>query len=477
MPSITSTGVGSGLDVNSIVTSLMALEQRPLALLQQRASSLQTRLSAFGTLQGQAAALGDVAKRLATASNWNPMRLDSSRPEALTATASGAAAAGRYRIEVQQLAQAQSLASAAFAGSDTVVGTGTLTLELGSTVGGVFTPASGATAMRIAIGPGQQTLAGVRDAINAADAGVQASIVTSAGQARLVLRGPQGEQGSMRLTAADEDGGDTDTAGLSALAFDPAATAGAGRNLVQTQAAQDALFTVDGLDVRSASNEAANVIEGVTLTLRQVTTTPLELTASVDTGGVRKNLNDLVNAYNSLAKVLAQQTQADPSGRNRGALQADSTAVSMQNGLRELLRGVVQGLPEPASLSAVGLEMQRDGTLTIKEATLAPLLEQPGRLAALFTQAGSDEAPAARGLAVRLKAWAQAVTGDDGTLSSRLQGLRGSATANQKQQDALQDKLARTEARLRAQYQRLDSDMSRLSAQMAQLRSSLGLGS
>ena len=91
MPSITSTGVGSGLDVNNIVSSLMALEQRPLNVLQQRASSIQTKLSAFGTLQSQVSTLGDIATKLADLKNWNPLKADSSKADAVSATASGTA--------------------------------------------------------------------------------------------------------------------------------------------------------------------------------------------------------------------------------------------------------------------------------------------------------------------------------------------------------------------------------------------------
>lgn len=475
MPSITSTGVGSGLDVNNIVSSLMALEQRPLNVLQQRASSIQTKLSAFGTLQSQVSTLGDIATKLADLKNWNPLKADSSKAEAVSATASGTAVPGKYRLEVQQLAQAQSLASAAYSGSDAAVGSGTLTIELGTTAGGVFTPRSGKDPVTVTIDPAKQTLADVRNAINAADAGVTASIVTSGGQARLVLRGADGADSSVRITATDADGNATDAAGLSALAFDPAATAGAGRNLSETQAAQDARFSVDGLALTSATNTPSGVLEGVSLSLKQVTTSPVELTVAIETVAVRKNINDFVNAYNSLTKLLSQQTAADPSGKNRGPLQADSTAVSLQNSLREMLRGVVGGLGEPNSLSAAGIELQRDGTLTVNDTKLAPLLNEPAKLASLFGQTETGGDKNTLGFAHRFKAWAKALTGSDGSLASRMDGLKDSVKANEKQQDAMQDRLVRTEARLRAQYQRLDSEMSRLSAQMNQMRSSLGL--
>lgn len=477
MATITSTGVGSGLDVNTIVSQLMTLEQRPLVQLQKRAADIQTKLSAFGSLQGSIASLSDIATKLADASNWNPLRADSSDSASATLTATNTATAGKYRLEVQQLAQSQSLASAGYAATSSVVGTGTLSFEVGTTAAGVFTPRAGAAPVTVTITPANQTLAGVRDAINAAGAGVTASIVSSGGVARLALRTADGADSSVRITATDADGNNTDAAGLSALAFDPAAGAGSGRNLTQTQAAQDAKFTLDGLALTSATNTAADVVTGVSLTLRKITTAPVDLTVSVETVAVKKNINDFVNAYNALSKLLAQQTQADPSGKARGPLQADSSAMGVLYSLREAMRGTVTGLSSPGSLSAAGVEMQRDGTLLVKDATLTPLLSTPSKLASLFSQAQSGSDASTQGLGLRIKAWASALTGDSGTLAARVEGLKSSSTSNQKQQDAVQEKLTRTEARLRAQYQRLDSQMSGLNAQMAQMKSALGLKS
>ena len=476
MASITSTGVGSGLDVNTIVTSLMSVEKRPLALLQTQASAIQTKISAFGTLKGQLGSLADVATRLASAANWNPLRVDSSDSGAVTATAGSAASAGAHSLEIQQLAQAQVLASGSFGSSASVVGTGTLTLELGTTVAGVFTAKSGSTPASITIGPDKQTLAGVRDAINAAKTGVTASIVNGTGGARLVLRGADGAASSIRLTAADDDGNATDAAGLSALAWDPAAAAGAGKNLSQSQAAQDARFKLDGVDLASATNTPGDALDGVTFTLRQVTTAPVSVTVAVETMAVRKNVNDFINAYNALNKLVQAQTRADPGGSSRGPLQADSTAVSLLNAMRTMLRGSVSGMAGANSLNAAGVELQRDGTLAINETRFAAMLENPARLAQLFSQAQSGSDAESRGFGVRFKQWAVQLTGDSGALASRVGGLSHSADINQKQQTAQQDRLERTEARIRAQYQRLDSQMTVLNAQLTKMNSALGLG-
>lgn len=469
MPTITSTGVGSGLDVNSIITSLMTLEQRPLTLLQKQSATVQTQLSAFGTLKGQIAALGDVASRLADKANWNPIRADSSDSTSVTATGTAKATAGRHTLEVQQLAQSQNLVSGNFASPSAVVGTGTLQIQLGSVVGGVFTPKAGTNPTSVVIGTGSQTLAGVRDAINAANAGLSASIVTSGGVSKLVLRGQDGAESAVNISVTDSDNNHGDTSGLSALAWTPGGTAGNGRNLTETQSAQNALYKLDGIDLVSASNSPTDVLEGVSLSLKKVTTAPVSVVLTTDSVAVRKNLNDFVKAYNDLNKLARSQTQSDPSGKSRGPLQADSTAVGVANAMREILRGNVAGLSGVASLSAAGLEVQRDGSLLIKEDKFAALLDKPDQLAALFAKPKSGTDAQAQGFGLRIKAWADALTNDTGPLASRTEGLQRRQAANDKQQTVEQDRIARTEARLRAQYQRLDTEMSRLKGSLNSL--------
>lgn len=474
MATITSTGVGSGLDVNSIVTSLMALEKRPLTMLQTRASTIQTQLSAFGSLKSQTAALGDVASRLVEAAAWQPMKSESSDANAASASLSAKAQPGKYTLEVQALAQAQALASAAYSSPAASVGSGTITLEIGTTQAGVFTPKPGTTAKTVTIDPSSQSLADIRDAINAASAGVTASIVTSGSASRLVLTGADGAANSVRVGVTDTDGDSGDASGLSALAWDPAGSVGSGRNLVQTRVAQDARYTLNGLELTSATNAPENVIEGVSLSLRKQTTAPVDITVSVETVAVRKNINDFVAAYNSLNKLIKAQTQADGSASANGPLQGDFTARSLMTSLRDVLHGAVTGA-SPSSLSSAGIELQRDGSLLVNDAKLTPLLQTPEKLQALFAQPQTGTDLNSRGMAVRFKAWATALTGDSGTLASRSDTLSRSITQNQKQQDGEQEKLTRTEARLRAQYQRLDSSMSSLNAQMAQMKSALGI--
>ena len=467
--SISSTGIGSGLDVNQIVTSLMTLEQRPLKLLQDHASTTQSQLSAYGSVTSQVSALGDVATRLSDAANWKPLRVDSTDTTKVLGTVSAAAQAGNHVVQVQQLAQGQALASTPYAQTSTVVGTGTLTLATGTTVGGVFTPGSAAPVV-ITIGEGNKTLSGVRDAINAAQTGVTASIVTSGAGSQLVLRTAEGAASSVRLTVSDDDGNNTNSAGLSALAWDPAAAVGAGRNLSQTQAAQDAKFTLDSLDLTSATNSPQGLIDGLTLTFKQVTTGPVSVSVTTDTMVVQKNVNDFVNAYNSMNQLMRSQLKAATNGAGSGGpLQADATALAVLTSLRTVLATSVSGAGGLGGLNAAGIELQRDGSLKINSTRLTPLLSTPAKLSQLFSQPQSGSDTSSSGLAVRLRQWATALTGSSGKLTGRSDGLQNTLTAIQRKEDDENNKLTRTEARLRAQYQNLDTVMGKLNAQLKQV--------
>lgn len=476
MANITSVGVGSGLDVNSIVSSLMALERRPLQQLQERASTMQSRISAFGVMKSSFSALSDTAARLANAANWNPVKVDSSDSASVSATADSKAVVGKHTLEVERLAQGQILASSSFASSSTVVGTGKLKFELGTTVDDVFTAKSGSTPVEVTIGSDKQTLAGVRDAINAAKAGVTASIVNGSGGSQLVLRGADGAESSVRITATDDDGNDTDASGLSALAYDPAGTAGAGRNLTQSQAAQDAKFTLDGIALTSATNTPATVLDGVTLTLKKATTAPVTLTLGTDASALKKNVQDFVTAYNNVARLIKSQTKADPTGHTDGPLQADFTARALQGALSGMLRGTVTGLTPPQNnLNAIGVELTRDGVLQLDDKRFDKAMEDPVKLARLFHQEKSGSDDNSRGFAVRFQEWAKTLTADGGVLTDRIQGLEGSVKSNGKLQDNEEARIKRTEARLRAQYSRLDTEMSKLNGNMSQMLNALGL--
>ncbi|MCX7660388.1 MAG: flagellar filament capping protein FliD [Caldimonas manganoxidans] len=443
MATISSPGIGSGLDVQGIVSQLVALERRPIDLLKQQASKLSTQLSSFGLLQSYVSNLQSAATQLTRASLWSQTAATSSDTAAVSVTASAAAASGSYNVEVMQLARAQSLASSAYADSSVVLGQGTLT----------FTKGDGSTAS-VTIGPTDTTLAGIRDRINAAAVGVSASIVRDASGARLVLT--SSATGLDAAVTRIDVSGDP---GLQALAYE----AGVPGAVQETQAARNALARINGLDIESVSNTLNGVVDGLTLTLSRTTTSAVEVQVSADDQAVKKAVQDFVNAYNDLSRFLAKETAYDEATKKAGSLQGDRTAVGLVTQLRTLVSQSSAASSVFATLSSVGVEMQRDGTLTLKESRFSEALNQRSELAAAFSRSDSLD-PSLNGFGERFRLLTNAIVGTEGLLTARTAGLRETIRRNEQQQARYEDRVALVEQRLLRQYQALDASLGQLNS-------------
>ena len=463
MANITSPGIGSGLDVSGIVSQLVALERKPIDKLEDVASTIQTRISAFGKIQSLFSTLRDAAAALGRPALWQQTTATSSDATALTASASGAAATGSYSVQVARLAQAHTLASAPLPAGTSTVGTGTLKIELGSWNAdqSAFTPRSGSTAVDIAIGDGDNTLQKIRDKINAANAGVTAAIVTDASGARLTLRSKEtGATQALRITATDANGAPT-TAGLGTLAFDPPAGA---TGLSQTQAARNAEATINGLAVTSESNTLAGVLDGASVTLLKETGTgSVNVTVASDTTAMKTAMTAFTTAYNALNSYLAEQTKYDESTKTAGTLQGDSTALGLRGQLRGLLRSGSTASSAFGSLNDIGFHVQRDGSISTDPTKLEAAFSKLPELAKLFSSA-DDAAPEALGFGARFRQLADRVTGSEGAVTTRSDGLKKQLERNGDEQDRLEAKLTRTQERLLKQYTALDAQMGQLSA-------------
>lgn len=463
MATITSLGVGSGLDVESIVNQLVAIERQPVTQLQKEATSLQTRLSTYGKLQSSLSTLRDAAARLARAATWQATTGTSSDAARVAVTTGATTRAGTVQVEVQRLASVQSNATAVYPSADAIVGEGTLRIELGTWGPGQasFTPKPGAAPIDISVGPPAESLAALRDKINASNSGVVASVLTDANGARLVLRSAAtGEMNGFRVGVTDADGNDFDGVGLSALAFDPSAGI---LTMAQALAAANAAATLNGLAVSSASNTLGDVIDGMTLTLGAPTTTPVTVKADPDTGAMRKAIDEFVTAYNALNALIAEQTKYDPGAKTAGTLQGDGAAIAIRAQMRNLLGAPSDASAMFARAADVGLDVQRDGSIRLDETRLANALANPEELRKLFANA-DPAAPANDGIATRLRALADQFLGIDGSLSTRQEGLRRRIDLNQDRQEMLEDRIAMVEKRLRAQYTALDRQMASLTS-------------
>jgi flagellar hook-associated protein 2 len=463
MATVSSAGIGSGLDVNSIVTQLMAIEQQPLAALQTKATTIQSTVSEYGKIKSDISTLRDLAATLASTTSWNQTTATASST-AVGASTNGAVA-GTYSVEITALASAQNLATAARP-ANALAGAGTLHIELGAwsgTGGPTFTPKAGATAVDVTIAA-TDTLSDVRDKINASGAGVTAMIMTDATGSRLLMRSSAtGVANAFRTSVVDADGNNTDAAGLSALAYDPAAGV---TTMTQTQAASDAAATVNGLAVVSPSNTLANVVDGLTLNLNALTTGPVTVNVATDTTALKKTITDFAAAYSAIVKLIHDDTKYDPTAKVGGILQGDSAAVGLQNQLRTLVGAASGASATFTRLSDVGLQLQADGSMTVNGSVLDHALANPAELKKAFTNSNVLD-PTQNGFGTRFRAIADSLLGVDGTLTARTNGLAAQLKRNQNDQDSMNVRLTGIEARMRAQYTALDATMSQLNGQSA----------
>ncbi len=462
---ISSTGIGSGLDVNSIVTSLMNVERQPLSRLQSAATVLQTKLSAFGQMKSVASALQDAAKPLFAAETYQLTTAGSSDPGSVSAGTSAKAVPGIYSVAVASLSAAQSVVSAGgqFTDSAAVVGTGSLTLRLGTWNTGqtTFTPKTGSADITIPIGATENTLAGIRDKINAAGAGVSATVVTDASGSRLALQSSAtGAANGFRVLVADSDGADADAAGLSRLAYDPA---GVGAQMNLAQSAADAQATINGIAVSSASNTLDNVIDGITFSLSKVTTQPVSVNISRNTDAIKAKVAAFVAAYNSFNGLLGAATKYDPAAKEGALLQGDGTTTGIQNQLHGLVSQGSSASTAFGTMSALGIQVQKDGSLKLDDvkfaAAVANLPELTKALSA--ADAGSESG---NGIGKRFAVWTDKLLASNGSIPGKTTALQSQLTLNQKSQDKFNDRLVDVEKRLRAQYTTLDTTMAKANA-------------
>jgi len=393
---ISAPGVGSNLDVNSIVTQLMTIERRPLTLLDSKEAAYQAKLSGYGNLRGALSALQTAASALDSPSSFQAFKATAADSSILSASVSSAKSPGGYAIDVSQLAQKQTLVAAGQTSATGAIGAGastTLTFEFGTIAGGTlssgiytgasFTQDGSVPAGTVTIDASNNSLQGVRDAINSASLGVTASIVKdgSAAPYRLVLQSDgSGAARSLRVSVSG------DAAVQALLAYDASGT----QNLTQSVAAQDAKLSINGVAISSSSNVVGDALEGISLNVAKVGSTTLTLAR--DTAGVTQALQALVKAYNDFNTTLSELTKYDPQTRQGGPLLGDPAARAVQSQLRSALSTALPGLQTSSVriLGQAGIAFQRDGSLGFDSGKLGEALaSHPDDVARLFASLGT----------------------------------------------------------------------------------------
>jgi flagellar hook-associated protein 2 len=459
----------STIDVASIVSQLMQVESQPLTALQTTMTGLQTTVSAFGQLQSLLATLQDSARALTNISTWQASTGTSADDTAVSVTAAAGAPSGDFNVEVDQLAQPQTIASDQFDSGTTVIGGGTLRLQMGSfdKTDNTFTADPDRHDASITI-PAGATLSDIRTAINSADIGVTATLVNDGGKVRLMVRSSDGGVANGFRIQVDnpEVAGDT---GLSSLTFDPT-TVGAG-SFTMPQSGQDAQFSIGGLALTSTTNHVQGVLDSVTLDLKKVTTTPVDVQIGSDSAGIRKSVDTFVAAYNKLNSTLADLTKYDATTKVAGTLQGNSAAVMLQSKLRQLLSQAV-GTGTLARLSDAGIAIQRDGSLLVDDTKFASAAADPKALRTLFANGDADN-PDNVGIASRFNTLLTQVLGTDGSIGNAVATLQKREADVQQQEDDLNVRLAATQTRLTSLYTQLDSDLANMNSTSQFLTSQL----
>ncbi len=388
MAGIASLGLGSGIDIRSIVDGLVAAERQPQEfLLTRQESDIQAKLSSYGVFKSGLSSFRSSLSGLRDAGKFGALQAKVSDSDVIGASVSSNADVGHFNLESKQLAQAQSLVSFGFANADAVVGTGTLTIKFGTTdydpatdtYNGFSQNAEKGT-LTLTLDASNNTLTGMRDAINQADAGVNASIVYDGSAYRLVLASEStGAASSMQISVDDPS--------LSNFEFNATAT-----NMEQTQVAKDAILSINGLDVTNATNTFQNTLKGVTLDLTQAQpgqAISLDITRSSD--GVLGALQGFVDSFNELAATVNDLTAYDPATQTGSALLGDATLRSGMSQIRSVMGSLVSGLQGTSirTLVDLGVTTQADGTLKFDSSKLtAALKSDPDGVAAVFTQIG-----------------------------------------------------------------------------------------
>ncbi|HRL98589.1 MAG TPA: flagellar filament capping protein FliD [Acidovorax sp.] len=449
-------GLGGSIDVNALIKASVDAVKLPITRsngLNYRAELTQAKISTFGQLQSLVSTLQTAAGKLASVTGWNAVSASSSDDKFVSATAIGGTVDTTFSVEVQQLAKAQVSTSNALA-AGLPVGAGSIRLEVGRWQSGAFTEGS-AAAVNIDI-TASDTLSDVAGKINGANAGVTATILTDASGQRLMLRSKTtGEEAGFRATMTDADGDDGDGLGLSRLAAGLSTDPGVG-------AAADAQALINGqYTVTSATNTFENAVAGVTFKAEKQTTSPIQITVSKDSSVVKKNIEDFVIAYNAANQALNDLTKYDEATKKGGLLQGDSTAVTLQNTLRNVMQSVSNSQGEFRTLSSIGLGIIKGGDMTIDNAKLGEALKDPAGIKALFIGADGS-ATTSDGVAEKVKAATASLLNSGGFFSSKDAQLKDVLDRNTKEIARVNARAQSTEALLTARYTALDTQMSKL---------------
>jgi flagellar hook-associated protein 2 len=438
---ITSTGIGSGLNISGIVSALTSsYGAAQTDQLTSKQNSLDAQVSAYGSFTSAIDALKLTLPALEDHSQLAGFAATVADKTIASATTTPAAVAGQYSLLVNNLATGATLTSQHYASAATAVGTGSLTIAVG------------AASTSISIDTTNNTLAGIASAINSAanNPGVTASIITTTDGARLILSGTA--TGAANAVTVTQSGGD---GGLSSLVYDPAHSV---TNLTLTKAALDASFSINGFPATSASNQVSKAITGVTLNLllASAPATPTTVSISPDTTGAQASIAKFVTALNGVLSSIHTLTGYDPSTKTAGPLNGNATLGAFRNQLANILDKVTSGGSGAVkSLADLGITANASGSYDTNSTTLGNALT--ASLASIGNLLGGSH-----GIATQLANLIDGYTKPGGLLDTINHGLQSSLSSVAKEQAALTARLATYSATLTKEYNAMDAAVAQL---------------
>jgi flagellar hook-associated protein 2 len=439
-------GLITGLDTNALISGLVQAErQTSISPLETQKVRFQAQEGVFTSLIGSLASLKSSAQSLSLSTDFNKRAAASSDATVLTATADSTAAIGSNTITVDTLAKAQTIRSATFASATAGIGTGTLTLTLGST----STP--------VTVNGLNNTLTGLKDAINSSGAAVTASIV-NVGTSALP---------DFRLVVQSKETGTANAVTISGTLAGGTDPFPGGGELVQPAA--DAVFSANGLTVTRSSNKVSDVIPGLTFVLLKEgdkdglieTTDPsANVAVSVDNVAIKSAITEFVESFNAATKIVNDQFTLDPNTERQGALAGDASLRSVLSRLRKELStagGIGVGFK---FISDIGITFQKDGSLVVDDSKLtSALATDPTGVSNLFTVVQN-------GIGKRIPdAVDDFISSVDGALSSRQKGIQTSIERIDEKVGREEERIAALELRLTNQFSTLEKLVSELNSQ------------
>ncbi|WP_043531816.1 flagellar filament capping protein FliD [Litchfieldella xinjiangensis] len=436
MATISALGVGSGLDLNGLLTQLRSAERQKLTPIVQQQQSYKAKISAFGKLESALTKFQTSVNTLNDAKSFKGVTSQVTG-SSITAASNTDAPVGRYEVNVTSLAKASSVATNGVDDKTRKLGAGSVDIVVGSKT------------INVEVTEEKSSLEGIRDAINAKNAGISASIIND---------GTEGA--AYRLVLASTETGTQ--ASISSVTFN--GLLGLEEDTDTKLSAVDAELEVNGIKITSQTNRISEAIQGVTLDLNEMGASTL--TISRDDAAIKESVKGFVESYNALNKTIKDLTKYNAATDTAGGLIGNSTVRSIASQLRsDLTSGVEEGTF--GYLRDIGITLKVDGTLQLDEAKLDEVVANGTQDLSLFFGGTTKDG----GLAGKLGKSLDLMLKSDGSLDSATSGLESSIKSLDQRYANVEKSIESTIERYRKQFAQLDgmlSSMNQMSGYLMQ---------